>query len=52
MRVYVNDEPLSFDMADIREYERALDMRAGVLTRHVPSITPSAAKTSSSTSTT
>jgi alpha,alpha-trehalose phosphorylase len=27
MRVYVDDEPLSFDVADIREYERALDMR-------------------------
>ena len=41
MRVYVDDEPLSFDVADIREYERALDMRQGVLTRHVRWMTPS-----------
>ncbi|KIC59991.1 glycoside hydrolase family 65 protein [Microbacterium hominis] len=41
MRVYVDDEPLSFDVADIREYERALDMRAGTLTRHVRWMTPS-----------
>lgn len=41
MRVYVDDEPLSFDLADIREYERALDMRNGVLTRHVRWMTPS-----------
>jgi alpha,alpha-trehalose phosphorylase len=30
MRVYVDDEPLDFDTADIREYERVLDMRRGV----------------------
>lgn len=41
MRVYVDDEPLAFDTADIREYERALDMRTGVLTRHVRWMTPS-----------
>ncbi|KXC05694.1 glycoside hydrolase family 65 protein [Microbacterium hominis] len=41
MRVYVDDEPLSFDVADIREYERALDMRNGLLTRHVRWMTPS-----------
>ncbi len=41
MRVYVDDEPLSFDVADVREYERVLDMRTGVLTRHVRWITPS-----------
>ncbi len=41
MRVYVDDEPLAFDMADIREYERVLDMRTGVLTRHVRWMTPS-----------
>ncbi len=41
MRVYVDDEPLSFDDADVREYERALDMRTGVLTRHVRWVTPS-----------
>ncbi|MFT4051304.1 MAG: glycosyl hydrolase family 65 protein [Microbacterium sp.] len=41
MRVYVDDEPLAFDVADIREYERALDLRRGVLTRHVRWVTPS-----------
>jgi len=41
MRVYVDDEPLSFDVADVREYERALDFRTGVLTRHVRWVTPS-----------
>jgi alpha,alpha-trehalose phosphorylase len=35
MRVYVDDEPLSLDIADVREYERSLDMREGVLRRHV-----------------
>ncbi|PZU48696.1 MAG: family 65 glycosyl hydrolase [Microbacterium sp.] len=41
MRVYVDDEPLSFDVADVREYERALDLRSGILTRHVRWVTPS-----------
>ncbi|WP_431803341.1 glycoside hydrolase family 65 protein [Microbacterium sp. bgisy203] len=41
MRVYVDDEPLSFDIADIREYERVLDMRSGILSRHVRWVTPS-----------
>lgn len=41
MRVYVDDEPLSLDVADIREYERSLDMRDGVLRRHVRWMTPS-----------
>lgn len=41
MRVYVDDEPLSFDVADVREYERVLDMRTGALTRHVRWMTPS-----------
>jgi alpha,alpha-trehalose phosphorylase len=41
MRVYVDDEPLSFDVADVREYERAIDFRTGVLTRHVRWMTPS-----------
>lgn len=41
MRVYVDDEPLSFDIADVREYERVLDMRDGVLRRHVLWVTPS-----------
>ncbi len=41
MRVYVDDEPLSLDVADIREYERVLDMREGVLRRHIRWVTPS-----------
>ncbi|WP_194410881.1 glycoside hydrolase family 65 protein [Microbacterium cremeum] len=41
MRVYVDDEPLSLDVADIREYERVLDMRDGVLRRHIVWVTPS-----------
>ena len=41
MRVYVDDEPLSLDVADVVEYERVLDMRAGVLRRRVRWCTPS-----------
>lgn len=41
MRVYVDDEPLSLDVADVREYERTLDMRDGVLRRHILWNTPS-----------
>ena len=41
MRVYVDDEPLTLDVADLHEYERVLDMREGVLTRHVRWTTPS-----------
>lgn len=41
MRVYVDDEPLSLDIADVREYERVLDMRDGVLRRHILWVTPS-----------
>lgn len=41
MRVYVDDEPLSFDDADVREYCRALDMRTGILSRDVLWVTPS-----------
>ena len=41
MRVSVDDEPLSFDVADVREYERVLDMRTGILTRRVRWMTPS-----------
>ncbi|MEN2740397.1 glycosyl hydrolase family 65 protein [Microbacterium sp. X-17] len=40
MRVYVDDEPLSLDIADIREYERVLDMKDGVLRRHILWTTP------------
>lgn len=41
MRVYVDDEPLSLDVADLREYERVLDMREGVFHRNVVWETPS-----------
>ncbi|WP_353113835.1 glycosyl hydrolase family 65 protein [Microbacterium sp.] len=41
MRIYVDDEPLSFDEADVREYSRVLDMRTGVLERTVLWVTPS-----------
>jgi len=41
MRVYVDDEPLSLDVADVREYERVLDFRDGVLRRHILWTTPS-----------
>ncbi|GAB3147536.1 glycosyl hydrolase family 65 protein [Microbacterium neimengense] len=41
MRVYVDDEPLSFDVAEILEYERSLDLRDGVLRRHLLWRTPS-----------
>ncbi|MBS1905635.1 MAG: glycoside hydrolase family 65 protein [Actinobacteria bacterium] len=41
MRVYVDDEPLSFDEADVREYRRELDFRTGILEREVLWETPS-----------
>ncbi|GLJ81178.1 glycoside hydrolase family 65 protein [Microbacterium imperiale] len=41
MRVYVDDEPLTLDIADVRDYERVLDMRTGVLTRKLLWMTPS-----------
>jgi alpha,alpha-trehalose phosphorylase len=41
MRVYVDDEPLSLDVADVREYERSLDLRDGVLRRRILWRTPS-----------
>ncbi|MFK4760468.1 glycoside hydrolase family 65 protein [Microbacterium sp. ZW T5_45] len=41
MRVYVDDEPVSLDDADVREYRRTLDMRTGVLERVVVWETPS-----------
>lgn len=41
MRVYIDDEPLSFDVADVHEYSRVLDMRTGVLERTVVWETPS-----------
>lgn len=41
MRVYVDDEPISFDVADVREYRRTLDMKTGVLERILVWETPS-----------
>ncbi|OCG72828.1 glycoside hydrolase family 65 protein [Microbacterium sediminis] len=41
IRVYVDDEPLSLDIADVREYERAVDFRRGVYTRRILWVTPS-----------
>ncbi|MES2867758.1 MULTISPECIES: glycoside hydrolase family 65 protein [Microbacterium] len=41
MRVYVDDEPISFDESDVRDYSRSLDMRTGVLERSFIWETPS-----------
>jgi alpha,alpha-trehalose phosphorylase len=41
MRIYVDDEPISFDEVEVRDYERTLDMRTGVLTRSFRWETPS-----------
>ncbi|WP_313357535.1 glycosyl hydrolase family 65 protein [Microbacterium sp.] len=41
MRVYIDDEPLSFDEMEVHEYSRSLDMRTGVLERNVVWMTPS-----------
>ncbi|WES64707.1 glycosyl hydrolase family 65 protein [Microbacter sp. GSS18] len=41
MRVYVDDEPLSFDIADLPEYRRELDFRDGLLRRSLRWRTPS-----------
>jgi len=40
MRLYVDDEPLLLSVADLAEYERTLDMAAGVLTRDLVWRTP------------
>ncbi|HPT94539.1 MAG TPA: glycosyl hydrolase family 65 protein [Microbacteriaceae bacterium] len=41
MRVYVDEEPLALDVADLRHYERTLDMREGVMRRDLTWMTPS-----------
>src|SRR5690606_15661662 len=41
MRVYVDDEPLTFDETELLDYSRELDMRTGVLSRTVVWMTPS-----------
>ena len=40
MRVYVDDEPLSLDVAEMTEYERVLDMKDGVYRRRLLWRTP------------
>ncbi|GHD44394.1 glycoside hydrolase family 65 protein [Mycetocola manganoxydans] len=41
MRLYVDDEPLLLDDADVLSYERSLDFREGVLRRELLWLTPS-----------
>ena len=41
MRLYVDDEPLALDEADLLSYERTLDFRDGVLRRDLLWLTPS-----------
>jgi alpha,alpha-trehalose phosphorylase len=41
MKIYVDDEPLTFGTADLEEYERYLDFRDGVLHRNLVWRTPS-----------
>jgi len=41
IRLYVDDEPLLLPIADLLEYERAVDFRAGVLSRELLWRTPS-----------
>ena len=40
IRLYVDDEPLHMSVADLLEYERALDFRSGVLSRELIWRTP------------
>ena len=40
MRLYVDDEPLALDEADLLEYQRTLDFRDGVLRRDLLWLTP------------
>ncbi len=41
IKIYVDDEPLTLGISDLETYERALDMRAGCLTRELLWRTPS-----------
>ncbi|MEP9381322.1 glycoside hydrolase family 65 protein [Nocardioides cheoyonin] len=41
MKIYVDDEPLTFGTADLEDYERVLDFRDGVLRRSLVWRTPS-----------
>ncbi|MFC0681828.1 glycoside hydrolase family 65 protein [Lysobacter korlensis] len=40
MRLYVDDEPLALDEADLLDYKRSLDFRTGVLRRELLWLTP------------
>lgn len=40
IRLYVDDEPLLLPVAELLDYERALDMRDGVLRREIVWVTP------------
>jgi alpha,alpha-trehalose phosphorylase len=40
LHLYVDDEPLYLATADLRSYERALDMRSGILSRELEWLTP------------
>jgi alpha,alpha-trehalose phosphorylase len=44
IRLYVDDEPLQMSVADLLEYERALDFRSGVLSRELVWRTPGGKK--------
>ncbi len=41
LKIYVDDEPLTFGTADLEHYERFLDFRDGILRRHLIWRTPS-----------
>lgn len=41
IKIYVDDEPLTLGISDLDTYERALDLRAGYLTREIVWRTPS-----------
>jgi len=41
IRLYVDDEPLALDVAELLEYNRELDFADGVLRRHLRWLTPS-----------
>ncbi|MCP3991391.1 MAG: glycoside hydrolase family 65 protein, partial [Actinomycetia bacterium] len=41
MKLYVDDEPILLETADLPEYERSIDFRTGVLKRHLLWRTPS-----------
>ncbi|WP_105566047.1 glycoside hydrolase family 65 protein [Microbacterium halophytorum] len=41
IRVYVDDEPIALDIADVREYERSIDFRDGLYRRRIRWMTPS-----------